>query len=172
MSPSREAAKQPETANPSDSAKPHETVARAPRIAPLQDVSVNSSPGGASARLDGNPANVCATPCILKAAAGMHVLVISMPGYQMERREFLVGNGPLELSPMILRAAMGTLMLTSDPKGASVMVNGKRIEMLTPAEISLAPGTYQIAIEKDGHYASADIEIHIGINYGKLTLGK
>ncbi len=73
---------------------------------------------------------------------------------------------------MILRAAMGTLMLSSDPKGASVMVNGKRIDMLTPAEIPLAPGTYQIAIEKDGHYAAADIEVHNGINYSKLTLGK
>jgi hypothetical protein len=172
MRPTHEPEGPPEAAKPSESAKPHETAPRSPRVAALQDVSINSSPGGASARLDGNPANVCSTPCTLKAAAGMHTLVISLPGYQLERRDFLMGNGPLELSPLILRAAMGTLMLSSDPKGASVLVNGKRIDMLTPAEIPLAPGTYQIAIEKDGHYAAADIEVHNGINYSKLTLGK
>jgi hypothetical protein len=61
-------------------------------------------------------------------------------------------------------------MLTSDPLGASVSVNGKRIDMVTPAQIPLAPGTYLIGIEKDGRQASAQVEVHNGLNYRKLLL--
>ena len=95
-----------------------------------------------------------------------------MPGYQIERHEFQMGNGPQEMAPMILRTAGGTLMLTSDPVGATVLVNGKRTDMVTPAQIPLALGTYVIAVEKDGRQASEKIEIRNGINFRKIPLGQ
>ena len=85
---------------------------------------------------------------------------------------FLVGTSPLELAPMIMSAAGGTLMLTSDPVGASVSVNGKRTAMVTPAQIPLAFGTYPITVEKDGRQATEQVEIHDGLNYQKITLGQ
>ncbi|MCU1239127.1 MAG: serine/threonine protein kinase [Candidatus Solibacter sp.] len=137
-----------------------------------QDVMVSSSPGGATANLDGDAAGGCPTPCTLKATPGRHTLTVAMPGYQIERREFQMGNGPQEMAPVILRAAGGTLMLTSDPVGAVVLVNGKRIDMVTPAQIPLAPGTYVIGVEKDGRQVTENIEIRNGINYRKLLLGR
>jgi hypothetical protein len=138
----------------------------------LQDVTVTSSPGGATASLDGNIAAGCTTPCALKAPSGKHLLMITLAGYEIERREFLVGNGPQELPPVVLRAAGGTLMLTSEPIGAAVLVNGRRVDMVTPVQIPLAPGIYTIGVEKDGRQATAQVEIRNGINYRKLVLGQ
>jgi serine/threonine-protein kinase len=164
----------PESAKPVEATKrteaPGGAASRGVRNAAAQDVAITTSPGGATVSLDGNTSVVCTTPCALKAAAGRHTVVVSLPGYEMERREFLMGNGPQELAPLVLRAAAGTLMLTSDPLGASVSVNGKRIDMVTPAQIPLAPGTYLIGIEKDGRQASAQVEVHNGLNYRKLLL--
>jgi tRNA A-37 threonylcarbamoyl transferase component Bud32 len=175
----------PEDAKPSpagpltEEARPVEPVrppAGAPvsvaHTGPAQDVAVSTSPGGATASLDGNTAAACFTPCSLKAASGRHTLMVLLPGYEIDRREFLMGNSPLELPPLVLRAAGGTLMLTSEPKGASVLINGKRIDMVTPAQIPLAPGTYQITVEKDGRQSTAQVEIHNGINYSRIPLGQ
>ena len=159
-------------AEPAKVTRPAREPDRAVRNAGPQPVTVISSPGGATASLDGNTGNTCSTPCSLSAAPGRHTLGVSMPGYQMERREFVVGSNALELAPVVLRAAGGTLMLTSDPIGAAVSVNGKRIDMVTPAQIPLPTGTYTIAVEKDGRLATEKVEIRNGINYRKILLGQ
>ena len=137
-----------------------------------QDVTVVSSPGGATATLDGNPAAACRTPCTLSVPPGRHRIAVTIPGYEIEHREIVVGSGPVELVPVLLRAVGGTLMLSSAPAGASVTVDGKRIEAVTPAQIQLALGTYTVLVEKDGLHATERIEIKSGINYHKLTLGQ
>ena len=63
-----------------------------------------------------------------------------LPGYQVEHRQVDLGNSPMELPAVMLRAQSGTVMLTSSPSGASVLVNGKPIGRVTPTEISLSPG--------------------------------
>ena len=90
----------------------------------------------------------------------------------MNGARFWWGSATLEMAPVILKAASGTLWLTSDPVGATVLVNGKRIDMVTPAQIPLAPGTYTVEVTKDGHTAIATVEIHNGINYWKIPLGQ
>jgi serine/threonine protein kinase len=140
-------------------------------IASVQEVLVSSSPGGATATLDGN-GTACTTPCSLNAAPGSHTIAITMPGYQVEHRYIDVGSSPLELPPVVLRASGGTLMLTSVPPGASVLVNGRRIEQLTPVQIPLAAGSYTITLDKDGQQASEKVEIRNGINYRKILLGQ
>ena len=106
-----------------------------------QEVMFTSSPGGATATLDGNSSMACTTPCSLTAAQGKHTVVLTMPGYEIVRRDFTVGAAPLELTPFALTAVGGTLMLTSVPDGAAISVNGKRIDKVTPAEIPLGLGT-------------------------------
>ena len=51
-----------------------------------------------------------------------------MPGYQIERREVDVGTAAVEMPAIILRAQSGTLMLTSTPPGASILINGKPVD--------------------------------------------
>ena len=64
-------------------------------------------------------------------------------------------------------------MLTSDPLGATILVNGKKIAQMTPAQLPLTPGTYNITIEKDGRQSSRPVEIRNGeLSYLKILLGQ
>lgn len=136
----------------------------------VQPVTVISSPAGASATLDGRPDAVCTTPCTLDASPGRHNLSLALAGYQVERREFDVGPGPLELPAIVLRAPGGTLMLSSVPEGAAVLVNGKPIGKTTPAQIPLPPGSHMITVERDGRQASHTVDVRGGISYLKITI--
>jgi serine/threonine protein kinase len=150
----------------------------APRHPPVrnaaaaQDILVTSSPGGATATLDGNPAAACTTPCSLSAAPGNHTIAVTMVGYQIEHRYVAVGSAPQELPPVVLRASGGTLMLTSDPAGATVLVNGRPIPQVTPVQIPLSLGTYTVTVEKDGRQVTEKVEVRNGINYRKILLGQ
>ncbi|HEV2448123.1 MAG TPA: protein kinase, partial [Candidatus Sulfopaludibacter sp.] len=143
-----------------------------PRVV-AQAVSFISSPGGATVTMDGRADAVCQAPCSLDAAPGVHRASFVLPGYQVEHREFEVGGSPLELPVVILRTQAGTLMVSSDPRGAVVLVNGKRAEQLTPAALQLAPGTYKITVEKDGIQNTTLVEIRTGvIKTLRVTLGQ
>ncbi|HKE22191.1 MAG TPA: protein kinase [Bryobacteraceae bacterium] len=136
-----------------------------------QPVAIISSPGGATATLDGRSDTACTTPCSLDATPGRHTVAITMPGYQIEHREVNVGTAPLELPAVLLRAPSGTLMLTSVPIGAAIEVNGKKQTQVTPAELHLPPGSYRITVEKDGLTYTAPIDIRNGeTKLMKLTL--
>jgi serine/threonine-protein kinase len=136
--------------------------------AALQPVTIITSPGGATAIMDGKPETTCTTPCSIDAARGRHTVAINMPGYQSERRDVDVGSSPQEMPAVVLQPFGGTVWLTSVPSGATVLVNGKRIAQVTPAQIPLSPGTYKITVEKDGKQASRAVEVRTGIVYLKL----
>jgi serine/threonine-protein kinase len=130
-----------------------------PPVSP-QPVSIVSSPGGATATVDGQSS--CKTPCTLDVAPGQHTLALTMPGYQVEHRQLDVGREALEMPAVILRPITGTLMLSSSPSGATIVVNGKRIDKLTNAMLQLTPGSYKITVEKDGKQGSGEVDIKNG----------
>ena len=171
--PTTEEAAKPAAAEPAREApKPEHRPATPVRASVPQELTVITSPAGATATLDGNSSMACSTPCTLRAAPGRHTLAYTKSGYYIERREFTVGAGPLELTPVALSPHGGTLMLSSDPKGAAISVNGKRIAQLTPAQIPLAVGVYSIMIEKDGRQATEQVEIKDGMTTRKIFLGQ
>ena len=63
---------------------------------------------------------------------------------------------------VILRAAQGTLWVTSSPAGAAITINGKRFPQTTPAQIPLPPGAYRVLVEKDGAQNTSALEIRNG----------
>ena len=127
-----------------------------------QTIAVITSPGGAMAMIDGKSDSACKTPCELDASPGKHTVAVSMPGYQIERREVEVGRSAVELPAIILRAQTGTLMISSSPVGATITINGKRNEKLTPAVINLSAGNYKITVEKDGRQSSGEVDLRNG----------
>ena len=140
-------------------------------LAGPQPIAIGSSPAGATATLDGHPDAACSTPCSLYAAPGRHTVSVVLPGYQTEHRDVEIGSAPVELPPIVLRAPAGTLMLTTVPEGAAVLVNGSRLPQTTPAQIPLAAGSYRITVEKDGKEATSPVEVRNGaISYLKITL--
>jgi hypothetical protein len=154
-------------------AKQAATRAPLPPAVTAQAVSVTSSPSGATATLDGNPEITCTTPCSLDSPPGRHAVAITLPGYQVEHREVDIGSSAVELPSVVLRAPGGTLMLTSVPAGASIMVNGRKRPEVTPAQITLEPGTYNITVEKDGKQNTQMVDVRNGkLNYLKIVLGQ
>jgi serine/threonine protein kinase len=135
-----------------------------------QTLSIISSPAGATAMLDGRTDASCTTPCTMDAAPGRHTIAVTLSGYQTEHREVDVSGAPMEIPAFILHAAGGTLMLTSNPKGAAVLVNGKPTGKSTPTDLTLAPGKYEITVELGGRQSTQTVTIGSGISYLKFTL--
>ena len=139
-------------------------------VAGPQPLTVTSSPRGAVVTLDNQPDTACTTPCTLEANPGHHSLELVKSGYDLERREVEVGSSAVEIPAVVMRSQQGTLMLTSSPTGAAVLVNGKRQPQVTPAQIPLAPGSYSITVEwKDGKKATRTVQIKDGINFEKFV---
>jgi uncharacterized membrane protein len=62
-------------------------------------------------------------------------------------------------------------MVTSEPPGASILVNGRKLTQVTPAQLNLAPGTYNLTVEKDGKQGSRAVEVRgDSMSYLKVTL--
>jgi serine/threonine protein kinase len=128
-----------------------------------QDVLVTSEPSGVTAVLDNNPAASCKTPCVLSVMPGRHTVTLNTDGYQRESREIRISDSPIELPMVTLRTHTGTLMLTSAPSGAAIYLNDKLIPQTTPIQLSLAPGTYDVRVEKNGIRKSESVEIRNGV---------
>jgi serine/threonine-protein kinase len=132
----------PEKANP--------TPTPTPPASRLQDIWVTSNPPGTKAVLDGNLAQACNTPCMLRGLPGRHNIALSHAGYMNEYREVTVGNTAIDLPQVNLQQPLGTLFLTTTPAGAAIRVNGELNAATTPAALRLTPGTYTITVEKNG----------------------
>jgi tRNA A-37 threonylcarbamoyl transferase component Bud32 len=128
-----------------------------------QDVLVTTEPAGATAVLDNNPAVSCKTPCMLSVLPGRHTITLNQDGYQRESREIRIIDSPYELPTVTLRTQSGTLMLTSTPAGAAIFVNDKPYPQVTPSQLSLPPGSYNVRVEKNGVQKSKAIEIQNGV---------
>jgi len=136
-----------------------------------QDVLVTTEPAGATAVLDNNPAVSCKTPCVLNVLPGRHSITLNQDGYQRESREIRIIDSPYELPTVTLRTQSGTLMLTSTPAGAAIFVNDKPYPQVTPSQLSLPPGTYNVRVEKNGVQKSKAIEIQNGVtNFINIAL--
>jgi len=144
---------------------PSQQLAEVPQL-----VRIVSTPAGAAATLDGRADVSCKTPCSLEASPGRHSIAITLPTYQVEHREITVGSEALALPAIVLRPIGGTVMLTSVPSGAGVLVNGRSTGQSTPAQLMLSPGSYTIGVEKDGKQATQTVEVRNGISFLKLVL--
>ena len=138
----------------------------------LQDVWVNTNPAGAKVVLDGNLDQSCLTPCMQHSPPGVHHLTISQAGYLNEYREIHVGDEAQDLPPITLRQPGGTLMITSEPSGASIRINGQLVTEKTPAALTLKPGSYSLTVEKDGATHTQQISVPDGTMYVRIPLGQ
>jgi hypothetical protein len=99
---------------------------------------------------------------MLQAMPGRHTIAITRSGYQAETREITVGNAAQDLPIVNMREAGGTVLVSSTPQGAAIFVDGKPQDKVTPSQIRLAPGSYQLTVEKDGKRAGEQITVANG----------
>jgi serine/threonine-protein kinase len=110
-----------------------------------------SKPDGAKVEIDGWSEPNWVTP--FKAshlAAGNHMIVFTKPGYLPQSRlvESVTGKSVdvnAELTP-----AVSTLVVTSNPQGANVWIDGKDSGQVTPAQITVEKGPHRVTVKKAG----------------------
>lgn len=113
------------------------------------DFAIESTPGGASVEIDNVPAFACTTPCKITLGAGRHTLKATLAGYRSVLR---VVEAPSESSiAMTLERATGTVMVKSNPPGATILVDGREWPSKTPTMMTLAAGKHSLVLRKDGY---------------------
>jgi hypothetical protein len=110
-----------------------------------------SQPDGAKVEIDGWSEPNWVTPFTAShLAAGNHMIVFTKPGYLPQSRlvESVTGKSVdvnAELTP-----AVSTLVVTSNPQGANVWIDGKDSGQVTPTQLTVEKGPHRVTVKKAG----------------------
>lgn len=118
----------------------------------MVSIAVTTAPPGADVAIDGRSIGI--SPQTLKLPFGKRVNVsVSMAGHKTVSRMLDTGQGNFNLLLALpISPDFGSLLVTSDPPGANVKIDGKSVSEKTPLPKQLLMGgkTYQVTFERDG----------------------
>ncbi len=135
----------------SRNAKKKAASAPAPMIIPGQ-VAVDSTPQGAQAQVDGRTDSSYMTPFALtNLQPGQHTITVSKPGYSTDTRTVTVTSGNRATVVVHLSQLMATVVVSSDPAGANVYVDGRDTGTKTPSQVSVDKGQHVVLVRKMGY---------------------
>lgn len=116
-----------------------------------------TNPPGATLQIDGGGVYSCKSPCELDLPPGRHTIAATLEGY---RRTLKIFATPEDTDIfMNLDRTSGTLMVRSEPRGASIIVNGQTRSEKTPAMITLPTGRHSVEIVQDNRRETHEITI-------------
>lgn len=129
-------------------------------IAAWAPVRVLTEPTGASVLVDGAAQGV--TPASLELDAGTHRIELRHPGFKHWISDVqVVANEPQTLGPVQLGLPDGTLVVRTDPAGASVSVGGA-FRGRSPLTLEVRPDVaLDVVAARDG-YEPATTELNVG----------
>ena len=137
------------------SARPMRRQALIP-LASVSDVELVSDPPGARVVVDGRADLACLAPCTVPLATGRHTLSADLSGYGIARKIF---SAPAAGSIFVsMTRNVGMLMVTSDPVGTDVVVDGRNIGP-TPVKIVLAAGRHHLSLSDGVRHHDETIQI-------------
>ena len=109
-------------------------------------LSLESEPAGASAVLENGRG--CTTPCEIQVTAGRHTVVMTREGFAPVTR---IIDVPLtKLVAVNLAQRTGRVLVSSQPPGATIRVNGQDWPVRTPTGLTLPVGRYKLEFLKEG----------------------
>jgi len=112
------------------------------------DLHVTTTPPGATINVDGKDQGQ--TPATLKLKEGQHAVVVSLDGYKAETRHPDITVGQRTNMTAVLTATAGFMMISSNPPGADIVVDGKPTGSVTPSKIKVPQGQHTFAVRKQG----------------------
>jgi len=143
------------TARPAASAKSRNAKKKAAPVAPAiipGQMAVDSTPQGAQAQVDGRTDSSYVTPFALtNLQPGQHTITVSKPGYSTDTRTITVTSGNRATVVVHLSQLMATLVVSSDPAGANVYVDGRDTGTKTPSQVSVDKGQHVVLVRKMGY---------------------
>jgi hypothetical protein len=132
-----------------------------------------TAPDGATVTIDGKPDSACQSPCDITLAGGQHSIQAKKEGYYPLVKNFEVDGQQPEIA-FKLDQLMGSVIIETDPPGASISVNGTLRTETTPASIQLPVGQYKVSLAKEGFDPlNYDVTVHADtMSRAKATLAK
>jgi uncharacterized membrane protein len=143
---------------------------RAPASYPVRLMTV---PEGVPVTIDNRSDAACESPCNMDLAAGKHTIQAKKEGYYPLVKDFAV-DGQQGGITFLLVQIMGSVVIETEPAGASISVDGKPRSEITPATIVLPVGQYKVSLTKEG-FDPLNYEVTVlpdAISRAKATLAK
>jgi hypothetical protein len=129
-------------------------VAAAPKRAPRVTTTsayFRTTPSGATVVVDTRAEWTCRTPCrIENIQRGSRTVIARLAGFQTTRRTFEAGSDSGMIIEIELEDSRVQLLITSQPSGADIYVDGRLMPQKTDAKIPLPEGTYRVRVSKAG----------------------
>ena len=125
--------------------------APAPVVIPGQAL-IDSTPQGAQFQVDGKSDTSWVTPfTVSNLSPGKHIISVSKSGYTSDVRSVdVVANSKSSLA--IHLAAMNALVVVgSTPPGAEILIDGKPMARVTPAQFAVEKGSHTVLLRKQGY---------------------
>ncbi|HVI77518.1 MAG TPA: PEGA domain-containing protein, partial [Candidatus Acidoferrum sp.] len=123
----------------------------APAIIPGQ-IAVDSNPVGAQVEIDGRTDPTWVTPFSLaNVQPGQHSITVSKAGYATDTRTVDVTAGNRATATIHLAQLQATLIVKSDPPGASIYVDGHDAGAKAPAQVSVGKGQHVVLVRLSGY---------------------
>jgi tetratricopeptide (TPR) repeat protein len=132
-------------------------------------VEVASTPAGSLVVFDNNPSVTCVAPCQIGLTPGRHTLVATLAGHRMAQKIVTVEDKKASSIVIEMVAKQGFLTVESKTPGQAIFVNGKKTERVTPANLTLDEGEYEIGVEVDGVLKTQSVTVKDG-NLMKVSL--
>jgi hypothetical protein len=127
------------------------TGSAAPVVIPGQ-LALESSPEGAQVQIDGATDPSWVTPFTLtNLQPGQHSITTSKSGYSIDSRTINVTSGNRASAQIRLTQLMATVVVKSDPAGASVYVDGRDVNAKTPAQVGVDKGQHVVLVRLSGY---------------------
>ena len=121
-------------------------------VAVAGQLTIDSTPQGAQVTLDGSTDPSWTTPLSLtNIEAGKHSITVSKAGYTSDTRSLEVASGAKATATVHLSQLAATLIVKSDPPGASIYIDTKDAGTKTPAQISVPKGQHLVLVRKEGY---------------------
>jgi serine/threonine-protein kinase len=110
-----------------------------------------SQPDSAKVEIDGWSEPNWVTPFTAShLAAGTHTIVFSKSGYLQQTKSVeSVAGKSIDVSAQ-LAPAVSTIVVTSNPQGANVWVDGKDSGLTTPTQLTVEKGFHKVTVRKAG----------------------
>ncbi len=143
-------------ASPSPSARPpREKQPPAPQpVAPVVvtgQVTIDSTPQGAEIQIDGRHEPAWVTPYTATLPAGRHTVTLTMTGRMSVTRAVEIEAGKKAVVAAGLAERAATVAVSTDPAGATILLDGQATGKVTPADLILAKGPHTITVRKQGY---------------------
>jgi len=130
---------------------------------------------GARIAVDDRPDWTCETPCRIEGLpAGSHTVTAKLDGFHTARRMIELGANAQEVVDIRLEDARITALISSEPTGGDIYIDGRKIPQKTNAKVPLARGTYRIKVSKEGVGEAEQVLVvdKDQIPYAKFLLGR